>query len=140
MKRRSLIKLFGALTGGAVLLPAGLYFASPDMKEYARDLIFKELDYLKLESRGVARFVDDYFKADSFNLKNSLRWKYYYFSRMEIGKSDNLFQLVKIYLLSTDFFIRGADVETPVQYLGLFNPYKSSMPNPFSYIFLNKKP
>ena len=136
MNRRKAIKLIGITSAGGILLPTGMYLASPGTKKYAAQVILNTLDYMRLDRQGVFDFVNDYFHGTAIDLSTNLRWKAYYFSGTNVKRSDNLFELVRSYLLSSDFFINGNDVNKEVKYLGLFNPYKSSMPNPYSYIYL----
>lgn len=136
MTRRELIKLLGISTIGCVVLPAGLLVASPGIKEHAADVIRRELHYLKLDPKGVDDFLNDYFKNDGRNINQLVRWKLYYFLGTDVKRSDNIFELVRTYLLSTDFFINRANVQREIKYIGLFNPYNNPMPNPYSYIYL----
>lgn len=137
MNRRKVIKVISLAAAAGVLLPTGMYIGSPGTKKYAEQVIIKTLDYLKLDQTGVSNFVNDYFKGDDINFKSNLRWKVYYFSATGVKRSDNMFELVRSYLLSSDFFINGNQTNRKINYLGLFNPYENSMPNPYSYIFLN---
>ena len=139
MNRRNFVTILGSVAGGAVLIPTGLYFASPKLKKYAEKLIFTELSYLKLDPKGVTTFVDDYFKAYDNSFFSAIKWKTYYYLNTGTHQSDNLFQLVRAYLLSSDFFLNKTDTEKTVKYLGMFNPYKSQVPNPYSYILYKHK-
>lgn len=136
MNRRKALRILSTLAVGGVLLPTGMYLVSPGTKKYAEDTIFSTLSYLQLDKQGVRNFVNDYFKGGDIGLKTNLRWKAYFFSGTGVTRSDNLFELVRSYLLSSDFFINGTDISKTVNYLSMFNPYKSSMPNPYSYIYL----
>lgn len=118
---------------GSVALPASLYFLSPAINEHAVLLIKRELYYLKLEEGSVERYITDYFKNANNDLMTKLKWKTMYFMRIKPEQSTTFFELVKYYLLSTDFFINRADESKEVKYLGLYSPYKSPVPNPFSF-------
>lgn len=133
MKRRRFLKMTG-LTAGGLLIPGALYVTQGSAKKYAVLLIERELDYLKLETGSVARYVDDCFKAAAEKTSERLKWKTFYYLRVSWRKSDQLQELIKYYLLSSDFFINKMDESKPVKYLGLYSPYKSPIPNPFSYI------
>ncbi|MFT3903267.1 MAG: hypothetical protein QM727_08835 [Niabella sp.] len=134
MQRRNVVKILAGLAGGAVLLPTGMYWLSPSKKEFAVKTIQKELSYLKLDMEGVRQFVNDYFSGEPFSFSDTLKWKSYYFLRAGVSKSSNVFELVRAYLLSSDFFLHKTDESKVVKYLGLFNPYKSPAPNPYSYV------
>lgn len=138
MKRNNFIKILTALAGGAVLIPSGLYLASPGQKKLAEQTIYKELHYLKLDPQGVTQFVEDYFKGSNPGFKEKMKWKAYFFLNSGTKGSDNLFQVVRAYLLSSDFFLNKTDVSKTVKYLGMFNPYKSQVPNPYSYVIKYK--
>jgi len=133
MKRRNVLKIIAGLAGGAVIIPSGLYVLSPGLKKYAEQKIHKELSYLNLDSSGVTKFVNDYFAAPP-TYKDNIKWKVYYYLNTSVYESDNLFEMVRAYLLASDFFLNKMDVSKPVHYLGLFDAYKSPVPNPFSYI------
>lgn len=119
---------------GAVLVPPALYFVSPSLKKYAILLIRDELSYLELASGSVEKYVDDYFNANQNNLVSTLKWKAMYYLRMDVNDSSQLYELVKYYLLSSDFFIHKTNQNRIINYLGLYNPYKSPVPNPFSFV------
>jgi len=119
---------------GLLILPPALYLASPSVWKYAVKLIREELNYLKLEPAGLDEFVRDYFKTSSNNAIINLRWKTFYYLGFNKDKSNQIFELIKFYLLSTDFFIHKMDESKMVSYLGLYSPYKSSVPNPFSFV------
>ncbi|MEQ7799518.1 hypothetical protein ABDJ41_06860 [Pedobacter sp. ASV1-7] len=132
MKRRSFLLLVGVGTG-SIAVPASLYFLSPAINEHAVLLIKRELYYLKLEEGSVEKYVADYFRSAHNNLLAKLKWKAMYYMQIKPDQSAIFFELVKYYLLSTDFFINKADESKVVRYLGLYNPYKSPVPNPFSF-------
>lgn len=133
MKRRKFLTFIGVGTGVA-LIPPTLYLVSPSVKKYAVQLIKNELHYLKLEPEGVEQYVEDYFKADDNKIMVNVRWKTFYYLGITWQKSDQVAELIKYYLLSSNFFINRMDESKPVKYLGMYNPYKSPVPNPYSYI------
>jgi hypothetical protein len=133
MVRRKFIALTGVGVGMCVI-PASLYFVAPDVKKFAVLVLKRELFYLKLESGGVLKYVDDYFKAIGNDIVSTLKWKILYYSNANWERSDRIRDLVKYYLLSSDFFIHKTDESKLVNYLGLFNSYKSPIPNPYSFI------
>lgn len=131
MNRRKFLFLTGVATG-AVVIPASVYFVSGSVKKYAVLLIEKELDYLKLEPGSVINYVDDYFQ-NSNDAVSRLKFKTMYYLNINWEKSNHLKELIKYYLLSTDFFINKMDESKEVRYLGQYSPYKSPVPNPFAY-------
>lgn len=133
MKRRTFITLAGVATGMCII-PPSLYFIAPGVKKYAVLILKKELDYLKLEPEGVNRYVEDYFKATGNDLLSTLKWKTLYYLNSGWEKSDRITDLMKYYLLSSDFFINKTDESKTVNYLGLFNSYHSPVPNPYSFV------
>ena len=137
MERRSFLLLSGVLVG-MVAIPPSLYFVSPGIKKYAARLIEKELSYLKLDKAGVSNYIKDYFKNGSNNVMANVKWKVLYYSRSDSNNSNNINDLLRYYLLSTDFFLNQMDVSKPVNYIGIFDPYKSPIANPYSYILLPK--
>jgi len=135
MKRRNFILLTGVATG-MVIIPPSLYFISPDLKKYAKMLINRELSYLKLDPKGLDLYIEDYFKNSANNTLSTIKWKILYFLGYDSKNSERINDLLKFYLLSTDFFVNGKDIYKPVKYIGIFDPYKSPIPNPYSYILL----
>jgi hypothetical protein len=132
MKRRQFITLAGVATG-MVLIPPALYFISPEEKKYAAQLIENELYYLKLAPGSVVNYVDDYFHATGNDMVSALKWKTLYYLKYNWEKSDKIKDLIKYFLLSSDFFINKTDEHKTVHYLGLYSPYTSPLANPYSF-------
>lgn len=116
------------------MLPPALYLSSPSIKKYAAELIFKELHYLKLDHAGVYQYVTDYFGTSSNNTIANLRWKTFYYIGLGPYSSNQIFEMIKYYLLSSDFFINKTNERKIVNYLGLYSPYRSPVPNPYSFV------
>ncbi|SMC96094.1 hypothetical protein [Pedobacter africanus] len=133
MKRRNFIKLAG-LASGMVLLPPALYYVAPEVKQFAVKLLEKELHYLKLSPGSAAKFVEDYFNATGNDLLSKVKWKALYYLGYNWEKSDRIRDLIKYFLLSTDFFTNKADERKTVSYLGIYNPYTSPLSNPYSFV------
>lgn len=133
MERRNFIRLVGVGTG-MCFIPPSLYFLAPGIKTYAESILKKELSYLKLEPAGVRKYIDDYFQATGNDTLSVLKWKVLYYLNSSWDKSDRIRDLLKYYLLSSDFFINKTDEKKEVHYLGLFNSYKSPVPNPYSFV------
>lgn len=138
MKRRSFLLLTGVATG-MVIIPPSLYFISPEIKSYAQLLIKKELSYLQLDQKGIDLYIEDYFKNENNNTISTIKWKALYYLNFDSEKSERINDLLKYYLLSTDFFINRMDTKRQVKYIGMFDPYKSPIPNPYSFILLPNK-
>lgn len=115
-------------------IPPVLYYVAPDVKKYAVMSIERELHYLKLAPGSVVSFVDDYFQAIGNDTVSALKWKVTYYMRLNYKKSDRIRDLIKYYLLSSDFFINKTDESKVVNYLGSYSPYKSPVPNPYSFV------
>lgn len=119
-----------------VAIPPSLYFLSPDIKRFAEKLIEKELSYLKLDKQGVSSYINDYFGRSRNDVISNMKWKLLYYGGYNSYNSNKINDLLKYYLLSTDFFLNRMDTTKPVNYLGMFDHYKSAIPNPFSYLLL----
>lgn len=133
MNRRNFL-LWTGIGAGGIIIPASLYFLSPDVEIYATAFIKKELFYLKLEKGSVEKYVADYFRTSKNDLILKMKWKTFYYLGIDSSRSNMLFELTKYYLLSSDFFINKTDESRVVKYLGLYSPYTSPVPNPFSFI------
>ncbi|MBC7416630.1 MAG: hypothetical protein H7325_00555 [Pedobacter sp.] len=133
MKRRNFVMLTGVALG-AVIIPPSLYFVAPSTKEFAVKLIEDELSYLKLRHGIAAQYVNDYFEHNKNNVLETAKWKTFYYLNYTAKNSNSLSEMVKYFLLSTDFFIHKTDTAREINYLGLYNPYKSPVPNPFSFV------
>ena len=119
---------------GVALLPAGLYVVSPSIKKYAVQLIKDELHYLKLEPGSVEQYVEDHFRIAGVSIMTNIQWKSFYYLGVTWKKSDKVFELIKYYLLSSNFFLNKTDETKVVKYLGFYNPYKGPIPIPYSFI------
>ena len=129
MRRRTFLKLAGAGTAAVAVLPVGLYKAT-SLQEAAAGIITRQFSYLKLEPKGVARFVDDYFK-DPMSQFPATKVKLYYFLQTGVDQAK-VADMTSKYLLSSDFFINKMDDNKTVQYLSFYNPYLRPCANPFS--------
>ncbi|WP_316736903.1 hypothetical protein [Pedobacter aquatilis] len=131
MKRRKFLT-FAGIAAGSLLIPTSIYYISGSVSKYAVLLIKRELNYLKLENGIVEQYVNDYFH-NSNDAVTRMKWKTMYYLKLNWEKSNMLKELIKYFLLSTDFFINKMDESKPVKYLGFYSPYKSPVPNPFAY-------
>lgn len=117
-----------------VLIPPAIYFIAPEVKSYAAKLIEDELSYLQLSSGSTEKFVIDYFNATGNDILSKMKWKTLYYLGYNWEKSDRIRDLIKYFLLSSDFFINKMDESKPVNYIGIYNPYTSPLSNPYSFI------
>lgn len=124
--------LLAGVGTGSIVIPASIYFFTGTLNRYAVLLILKELNYLKLESGSVEQYVTDYFQ-NSNNAVMKMKLKSTYYLNISWESSNTLKEIIKYFLLSTDFFINKMDESKTVKYLGLYSPYKSPVPNPFAY-------
>lgn len=131
MNRRKFLILTGVSTG-CIVIPASVYFFTGDVNAYSCLLIKKQLHYLKLEEGSVEKYVSEYFN-NSNDAVLRMKWKTMYYLNSTYEDSNTLKELIKYYLLSTDFFINKMDESKVIKYLGLYSPYKSPVPNPFAY-------
>jgi hypothetical protein len=130
MNRRFFLKLAGVGTGLVALPGMGFVYAS--YGRAAKGLLLNELDYLTLDIKGVEQFVQVYAKSKSENYQLKVRGLY--MLRTSASQSKVVEELVRDYLLSTDFFRNRMDESKPLQYIGLYDPYKTPCANPFSHI------
>ena len=80
------------------------------------DRIKRHFDYLTLADADVTRFVRDYEKK---------------YGRVTPRAVEANRLLYSKFLMSTDFFMNGADVSRPVKYVALHDPYVSPCWSPF---------
>jgi hypothetical protein len=106
-------------------------------------LIKRRLDYLKLDERGLQTFATD--KVDAIFNKKIPTWnrlRYHFgagvpsfgrFHRSDARSRTESFEdgIVQLYLLSSSFFIDGADESRVVRYVGYFDPTHPCQ-NPFA--------
>lgn len=133
MKRRRFLVMTG-IGAGLCVVPPSLYFMAPGTREYALKLLKKELYYLKIVPGSAEKYVEDYFGQLGNDMLSTLKWKTTYYLKLNYEQSDRVRDLIKYFLLSTDFFINRTDERKPVNYLGLYSPYKSPIPNPYSFL------
>lgn len=119
--------------GGALAALASFGVLYPSLQSAMARLIRHELDYLALDDKGLAQFVEDY--ARSAARTERLVIKGYAFAGLDASQSGRIHDLVSRYLLSTDFFINRMDEGRTVHYLGLHNPHASPCANPFSQTY-----
>lgn len=131
MNRRKFIIIAGVTTGSLVI-PTSYFLVNGTIQKYAALLIKDELSYLKLEEGSVEKYVNDYFSYSN-DIFFKMKLKSMYYLNITWKNSNLIKELIKTYLLSSDFFINKMDESKVVRYLGLYSPYKSPVPNPFAY-------
>ena len=135
---------FAAAASGVAAL-AGLRYMTSDEEDGIVEVLRKRLDYLMLDEPGVRAFAADLTAHDNNNLRHSKlrlidaaepvytrlpRSPNALTHRLEHGES----RVVSLYLLSSDFFLNGADETQPVKYRGYYDPIDRARAcgNPFS--------
>ena len=132
MLRRNFLKLTGLGAGALVALPM-FGFATTSYEDAVAGIINKEIGYLKLDQKGLDKFIQDF--AKDKNEKERLKVRSLYLLGVEPGKSDTIRGIVTAYLFSTDFFMNKMDETKPVNYIGLNTPYTRPCAHPFSFLY-----
>jgi hypothetical protein len=138
MKRRSFF--LGA--AAAACAAAGWTFHSAKDEDVIAMVIQERLPYLKLDPQGVKQFASDMaaLKSLSRTRMRLLRMIRPLYQRFELSAAENAIayrlrhgeeRIVSLYLLSTDFFINGADESRVVNYIGLLDRRRPCS-NPFA--------
>lgn len=137
MNRRKLI--IGSIAGAVAVLGARLGLASPE--DAVTRVLHKRLDYLKLDEQGVHRFATDVLQREvisRFRLMviDFVGPLYTDTNVSPDGKFGSALRhgedrVVTQFLISSDFFINGADTQRVVKYLGWFDPL-AACSNPFA--------
>lgn len=117
-----------------VLVAPALYLVSPDVKKIACRMIKKEYHFLKFSPGTIDRYVNDYFNAIGNNMMVKAKWKIFQGIGFSWENSNQIRDLYKYFLLSTDFFIHKMDEDKVVNYIILYDPYKSPLSNPYSFV------
>jgi hypothetical protein len=137
LKRRTFL-----ISGAAVLCGAvGWRFAISRDQSAIMKVLYKKLNYLKLDEAGVRQFASDLAArkdisslrlhiidaADGLYTHHSLAAD----NRVGLGIRHGEDRVVTQYLMSSDFFIKGADKDRTVSYLGYYDPLVACN-NPFA--------
>ncbi len=139
-RRRVLVGGIGVV--GAVGL-AGWGVGRVGLKAEIVALLKRRLDFLKLDEKGVQTFATD--KVDAIFNKKIPTWnrlRYHFGAQLpsysRYYRTDGLSRtarfeegVVQLYLLSSSFFINGADESKLVEYVGYFDPTHPCQ-NPFA--------
>jgi hypothetical protein len=138
MKRRTFV-LAGLGTAGAL---TAWQFAAANDEETITMVVHRRLDYLTLDPNGVRRFSHDMaalhvISKARMNIISAIRPLY---TRFPLSSGENALayklrhgedRIVSTYLLSSDFFLNGADEARVVQYVGLPDS-RRACGNPFA--------
>jgi len=143
MKRRNFI---GLATLAASGVAASGYISFEKFEMLMRKIIIKDTASLKVDLQEIDKFFADTSKYKVWNNlfpfanQQVIRWHYYvdnplfslpYSSNYKLYRS----KIVGLFLLSSDFFVNKMDVNKPITYRSLYDPYISPCSNPFSNLF-----
>jgi hypothetical protein len=114
-----------------------------DTTDIIISIIRKKLGYMKIDDSELKRFARDYQNTMSEKLRligswsGMLRPLYTLLDIHKITPYSDQFKgfeefTVTLFLLSSDFFLNGADLNRPVKYEALYDPYESGCGNPFA--------
>ncbi|MDE2252092.1 MAG: hypothetical protein KGL25_11895 [Gammaproteobacteria bacterium] len=122
-----------AMLGGLVVVSGWRYWHS-NQEEAVVMVLRKRLAYLKLDPQGMRAFAADLVAQ---HLLSPMRLKLIgavapLYRRISLDGHDALQELIRHgeervvsnYLLSSDFFVNGADIGRTVHYLGFYDPLK----------------
>jgi len=136
--------LLGGMGIIAVAGIGGLTFGRMGAESEIAALVRRRLSFLRLNDAGVRAFAKDQVAALLAKRPSWNRWKYHFLAMFtksftQYGSSnDHRTRIQRIednlattYLLSSDFFINGADESRTVEYLGLYDPLRPCG-NPFA--------
>lgn len=145
MKRKTFIKISLSL----LFLSFVGYLLGSSFTKTIENIIKKETDKLNINQSDVARFINEAAKEKFFIKFNRLKkalvmvhFKFRIFSKILPFRNKYVqykSQFVGHFLLSTDFFRNGMDVEKDIVYMDFYNPYKQPCSNPFSSIYYPEK-
>ena len=122
------------LIGGLVGIGGWRFYRSRD-EDTIVVVLRKRLDYLDLDEAGLRAFAADLTArriVSSTRLKLIgtfmpvyVRLRLDGHNTVEVALRHGAERIVSNYLLSSDFFVNGADLTRPVRYLGFYDPLKA---------------
>ncbi len=135
LSRRGLLLASGVGISGVV----ALRFAASTPSQLIAEVLRNRLSYLKLEPTGVEAFARDLMESnlvagDKLRILSATGLLQFPFEAVGFRPSALRLReerIITYYLLSTDFFLTGADQSRVVNYLGFYDPYKAACFNPF---------
>ncbi|MDH4043250.1 MAG: hypothetical protein OEY20_13970 [Gemmatimonadota bacterium] len=138
--RRWFLGSLGALLAGSL----GWWGVGREWSASIRSLVARRLYFLDLDPAGLDAFARDAMADPQLPFPKHMhvrRWFFSLYSRVPVRlfpllpARDRLAGLearvVQKYLLSTDFFLQGADESVTVRYRAYFDPYRRPCVNPF---------
>jgi hypothetical protein len=142
MKRRTFVLYGAALASASASAWAAWEFVDASDVDTFAMVVRRRLDYLKLEPEGVRRFAQDMvalhvISTTRMHVLSEFKSVY---ARFPLSAGDNMLayklrhgedRIVSSYLISSDFFINGADESRLVKYLGILDPRRACC-NPFA--------
>jgi hypothetical protein len=136
--RRGFLLSTLALIGGSVLWRVSLGSEEQAIVRVLR----KRLDYLQLDDEDLHTFARDLLaqhvvSTDKLKAVGGLTFLYQHFSIFGSQASSRILRhgeerIVSFYLLSSTFFLNGADESKPVRYISFYNPLDRPCGNPFA--------
>jgi hypothetical protein len=142
MKRRKF--LLAGLGVVAVVGVGGIAFGPMAAEAEVVSHVRSRLGFLKLDEAGLEQFAKDQVAALLAKRPTWNRWKYHFmsmfsksFTRYEHSSDTRSRRqrmedtIAATYLLSSDFFVNGADQSRTVRYLGFYDPLRGCG-NPFA--------
>ena len=137
MRRRTFLLSSAAVLGGAV----AWRFADANDQSAIAKVLYKKLPYLRLDDDGVRRFAADItahgivssFRLHVIDAAGGLYTRHSLTPDSRLGRAlrHGEDRVVTQYLMSSDFFINGADKRRTVRYLGYYDPMVACN-NPFA--------
>lgn len=127
------------MAAAAAVPPAALNVHSV-MSSTIQSIVKRELNYLKIDPKGLAQFSDDYIRfIEQFSMLGEQKFRLniageYMFNK-NAQNSTVVEGIVKRFLLSTDFFTNRMDESKLVKYQGLHDKNKAACFNPFSHMY-----
>jgi len=114
-----------------------------DATDIIISILKKRVGYLKIDKVDLDKFAADYQNIISAKRRYLGSWSglltpiYRFVDIFDITPFSDDFRsfeefTVTLFLLSSDFFDKGADLNRPVKYNGLYDPYQSGCDNPFA--------
>jgi len=135
MSRRQLLLAASTSLAGIATLRFGM--ATPG--DVIAAVVRKRLDYLKLEPNGVETFARDLAGRGLIATGKLRAFSAVGLTELSVeivGKDPGTLRhgeerIVTYYLLSSDFFLMGANEKREVHYLGFYDPFRFACMNPF---------
>lgn len=128
MDRRKFIR-YGLIGGGSILSGWVVWRLSKDREQIVVEVLQEALDYLQIDPAEMRRFAHDVLQQAQWSWGKLQAYNWLRLIRKDPRNTAAF--LSQAFLLSSDFFLKGANEQQPVQYLGLYDPYRTPCRNPF---------